>query len=259
MSIPLAFVSPQTLLLESFRQALSGADFQVRLMPFQGQFADMELIESRPRIVVLDSACEGGTPMVWIDRLKVALPDTRVLVYLRQVRGAECQTLLSVGAKGLADQRISGTEVLAGIRRMLRGEVYLSPRVAQAIALCRLDLPIAGGASRAHHRLEAAFNEGEVLEVVGNPVLCQYGLYDGEEFFTALEHEQIVALPVGVDQELTIELLAYIQTLKGHGLTGNGQLLRKGKGLDRGGTHFVGVLGVGLGRDQKCGGRYNEE
>lgn len=138
MSIPLAFVSPQTLLLESFRLALSGADFQVRLMPFQGQFADMELIESRPRIVVLDAACEGGTPMVWIDRLKVALPDTRVLVYLRQVRGTECQTLLSVGAKGLADQRISGSEVLAGIRRMLRGEVYLSPRVAQAIALCRL-------------------------------------------------------------------------------------------------------------------------
>jgi len=137
MSIPLACVSPQTLLLESCRQALSGTDLHVRLMPFQGQFADMELIEARPRIVVLDSACEGGTPMVWIDRLRVALPDTKVLVYLRHVRATECQTLLSVGAKGLADHRVSGPELLAGLRRMLRGEVYLSPRVAQSIALCR--------------------------------------------------------------------------------------------------------------------------
>lgn len=137
MSIPLAVVSPQTLLLESCRQAVAESDFHVQLLPFQGQFADTELIESRPRVVILDSACEGGTPMVWIDRLRMALPDTRVLIYLRHVRAAECQTLLSVGAKGLADQRVSGTELLAGMRRMVRGDVYLSPRIAQTIALCR--------------------------------------------------------------------------------------------------------------------------
>lgn len=141
MSVPIAIISPQTLLLEACKERLSGPEFSLHIIPFQGQFKTAEVVSSRPRLVVLDSACEGGTPLVWVDRLKVALPDAKVMVYLRHVRAAECQSLLSMGAKALADARISGAELATACRRMLRGEVYLSPRVAQALALCRIGQP----------------------------------------------------------------------------------------------------------------------
>lgn len=137
MSVPVAVISSQTLLLEGCRDALAKADFPITPLMFQGRFHELELLERVPRLVIVDVACEGATPLVWIDRLKTTLPDSAVLVYLRAVRAAECQTLLSVGARGLADGRLSGAELITGLRRMLRGDVYLSPPVAQALALCR--------------------------------------------------------------------------------------------------------------------------
>ncbi len=138
MPVPVAVLSPQTLLLEACQSRLERSEFDLHLLPFQGRFQTAEVVIHRPRLVILDAACEGATPLVWIDRLKVALPDAKVMVYLRAIRAAECQSLLSMGAKALADVRVSGAELSTACRRMLRGDVYLSPRVAQALALCRI-------------------------------------------------------------------------------------------------------------------------
>jgi DNA-binding NarL/FixJ family response regulator len=75
--------------------------------------------------------------LVLVDRLKRALPQTQLMVYLRSIRAVECQSLLSMGVMGLVDTSVSGVDLLQGMRKVVRRDVHLSVKVAQALALSR--------------------------------------------------------------------------------------------------------------------------
>jgi len=123
---------------EVIEQIVRPTEFRVIGTITRGAEGIESLIEARPRVVILDEATPQVSLFSWVDRLSAALPDTRVICYLRVVRGVPCQTLLSLGAKGIADTRVDGTGLLRGLERVLRGEVYLSPLAAQVLALNRV-------------------------------------------------------------------------------------------------------------------------
>lgn len=138
MTIPVFSVSGQTIFQEMLLQTIRGTEFHLVGSLARGAEGIDALVDARPRIVILDEFTPQLGMFAWVDRLTAALPDTRILCYLRHVRGVSCQTLLSLGAKGIADPRVDSIALLRGIERILRGEVYLSPVAAQVLALNRV-------------------------------------------------------------------------------------------------------------------------
>ncbi|NBS11537.1 MAG: hypothetical protein EBS77_02550 [Gammaproteobacteria bacterium] len=138
MTIPVFCVSGQAIFQEMLVQTIRGTEFHLAGTLARGAEGIDALVDARPRIVILDELTPQLSMFSWVDRLSAAVPDTRVLCYVRHLRGVSCQTLLSLGAKGIADPRVDSTALLRGIERVLRGEVYLSPLAAQVLALNRV-------------------------------------------------------------------------------------------------------------------------
>ena len=71
-----------------------------------------ELALDPPRLLLLDGGCPKFSALVLVDRLKRALPQAHLMVYLRSIRTVECQSLLSMGVMGLVDTSVSGVNLL---------------------------------------------------------------------------------------------------------------------------------------------------
>ena len=103
MPISIACISHQLLLLEGIETSVAGSEFDVSLVRFQGRLMLDKLALDPPRLLLLDGGCPKFSALVLVDRLKRALPQTQLMVYLRSTRAAECQSLLSMGVMGLID------------------------------------------------------------------------------------------------------------------------------------------------------------
>lgn len=138
MTIPVSIISPQALLIESILDASERSELRLSCRVFQQRFTLETLCKERPRVVFFDAATDWLSPLVLLDHLKKAHPDARMICYLHQLSGGRAQSLLNLNVRGICDRRISGRDLLLGIQRVLRGETYLSPRVAQSLALGQL-------------------------------------------------------------------------------------------------------------------------
>ena len=138
MTIPVTLISPQTCFIDSCLNAFERSELQLRCRVFQQRFDLSALSEERPRLVIFDAATDWMSPLVLLDRLKKLQPDARMICYLHQLSGGRAQSLLNLNVRGLCDRRISATDLVAGMKRVLRGETFLSPRVAQSLALGQL-------------------------------------------------------------------------------------------------------------------------
>ena len=137
MPISIACISHQLLLLEGIEASVAGSEFDASLVRFQGRLMLDELALDTPRLLLLDGGCPKFSALVLVDRLKRALPQAQLMVYLRSIRAVECQSLLSMGVMGLVDTSVSGVDLLQGLRKVVRRDVHLSVKVAQALALSR--------------------------------------------------------------------------------------------------------------------------
>ena len=72
-----------------------------------------------------------------VDLAKRVLPNTLILVYLRSIFAVECQSLLSLGVSGLIDASCSSDNVVGTLWKLIRKEVHLAPKVAQALSRFR--------------------------------------------------------------------------------------------------------------------------
>jgi two-component system, NarL family, response regulator NreC len=83
-----------------------------------------------PRVLLLDLQMPNGSSIEVIRRLRVQVPETKVIVLSTEDSPVFVQQALDAGAAGylLADDR--ETELALAVRCAARGETYLSPRVA---------------------------------------------------------------------------------------------------------------------------------
>ena len=103
MPISIACLSHQLFLLEGIEASVTGSEFKASLVRFQGRLMLDEFALDPPRMLLLDGGCPKFSALVLADRLKRALPQTQLMVYLRSIRAVECQSLLSMGVMGLVD------------------------------------------------------------------------------------------------------------------------------------------------------------
>ena len=109
------------------------------------------------------------------------------------------------------------------------------------------ELPHAGGSGPgACQGVETAFDDGQVLQVVGQAFFAQDGLDEGEVTVGALEGEHGGGVHVGEGHQFAVHPFAQVVAVEGDGFVGKAYALRhRGRGGERGDFRTDGVaLGV---------------
>lgn len=87
-----------------------------------------------PHVLVLDLRLASGSSIAAIRRLREQVPDTEIIVLTMEESPAFAHQALEAGAIGFVVKDQADDELPKAIRRAAKGEEYVSPRVAVALA-----------------------------------------------------------------------------------------------------------------------------
>lgn len=90
-----------------------------------------------PHVLVLDLRLPNGTSIATIRRLREQAPDTEIVVLTMEESPAFAQHALDAGAVGFVVKDHADDELPVAVRRAVRGEDYISPRVAAKLDALR--------------------------------------------------------------------------------------------------------------------------
>jgi DNA-binding NarL/FixJ family response regulator len=85
----------------------------------------------RPDVVLLDIEMPGMDPFEAVEDLKSQLPDVRVIVLSAYVRDHYVSTAVKAGVWGYFSKSDDPNEIVAGIRKVDRGEMAFGPKVQE--------------------------------------------------------------------------------------------------------------------------------
>jgi DNA-binding NarL/FixJ family response regulator len=97
------------------------------------QEAFRELAKSKPDLVLTDLTMPGRSGLEFIKDLLAAQPSLTILVISMHDEVVQAERALRAGARGYIMKEAGGENLLAAIRQVLRGEVYVSPRMSARI------------------------------------------------------------------------------------------------------------------------------
>ncbi|HVM62776.1 MAG TPA: response regulator transcription factor [Verrucomicrobiae bacterium] len=109
-------------------------DLQVRGEAADAREAFRAIASSRPDVVIADLSLANGSGLDLIKDLKAQYPDLPVLVLSLHDEALYAERVLRAGARGYIMKRASAPELLAALRKVLQGEIYLSERMGSAMA-----------------------------------------------------------------------------------------------------------------------------
>lgn len=95
--------------------------------------AFQELGKGKPDLVLTDLTMPGRSGLEFIKDLRAATPDLTILVISMHDEVVYAERALRAGARGYIMKEAGGENLLAAIRQVLRGEVYVSPRMSARI------------------------------------------------------------------------------------------------------------------------------
>jgi len=116
-----------------------------------------------PDVVIIDISLDGEDGIELIDYIKSRWPSVKVLVYSSHDEETFAGRILRAGATGFVSKREAMPKLIAAVRKILCGEVYLSPQMTT-----RLLQRAAIGKSLDNNPTEALSNrELQVFEMIG--------------------------------------------------------------------------------------------
>ena len=89
--------------------------------------------KNKPDLVLTDLTMPGRSGLEFIKDLRAAEPDLAILVISMHDELVHAERALRAGARGYIMKEAGGENLLAAIRQVLRGEVYVSPRMSARI------------------------------------------------------------------------------------------------------------------------------
>lgn len=94
----------------------------------------MRLVEQeKPNLVVVDISLKDSNGLELVKQIKARFPSVKMLVSSMHDESLYAERALRAGAMGYISKQEAGDEMIAGIKRVLGGKVYLSNRVADRI------------------------------------------------------------------------------------------------------------------------------
>lgn len=125
--------------------------------------------EAAPDVVIVDLMLDGENGIEVIEKLKAQHPQLRILVSSMQDETLFAERALRAGALGFVSKREPLRQVVEAVRHVLRGEIYLSSRMANRL-LHRVVADVAPQRSP----IESLSNrELEVFEMIGQGLTTQ--------------------------------------------------------------------------------------
>jgi DNA-binding NarL/FixJ family response regulator len=92
-----------------------------------------QLRDTKPDLVLTDLTMPGRSGLEFIKDLLAAAPALTVLVISMHDEAVYAERALRAGARGYIMKEAGGENLLAAIRQVLRGEVYVSPKMSARI------------------------------------------------------------------------------------------------------------------------------
>ena len=124
----------------------------------------LRLVEGgHPDVVIIDLSLDGEDGIELIDYIKSRWPAVKILVYSSHDEETFAGRVLRAGATGFVSKREPMPKIVAAVRQILCGEVYLSPQMTT-----KLLQRAAVGKSLDHNPAETLSNrELQVFEMIG--------------------------------------------------------------------------------------------
>ena len=96
--------------------------------------------QHRPDVLLLDLNMPGTlSGFEALERVKAAAPETRVIIVSMHTELPVPRKMLDAGAWGYLSKNCSAAELQSGIRKVVQGRRYVSPDIAQLLALASGD------------------------------------------------------------------------------------------------------------------------
>jgi DNA-binding NarL/FixJ family response regulator len=139
-----------------------------------GEAADVaeamrEVERTQPDLVLVDLALKSGHGLELIEKLKARNPKVKTLVSSMHDETLFAERVLQAGAMGYITKQEPPEMLVRAVRQVLRGEVYLSPRMTS-----RLLHRVAGGSPLREDPIQGLSNrEIEVYEMIGQGLTVQ--------------------------------------------------------------------------------------
>jgi DNA-binding NarL/FixJ family response regulator len=125
--------------------------------------AIQEIERTTPDLVIIDLTLKGGHGIDLIEKIRARDEQIRMLVSSMHDEMLFAERVLRAGAMGYVTKQESPETLVSAIRQVLRGEVYLSPRMTS-----RLLHRVAAGAPPQENPIQTLSNrEIEVFEMIG--------------------------------------------------------------------------------------------
>jgi DNA-binding NarL/FixJ family response regulator len=136
-----------------------------------GDVADaIEAVErGKPNIVVVDLTLKTGHGLDLIEKLKARDPELKILVSSMHDETLFAERVLRAGARGYISKQEPPDALLRAIRQVLRGELYLSPRMTNRL----LNRVVVGSAAQDDPVQGFSNRELEVYEMIGQGLTIQ--------------------------------------------------------------------------------------
>ena len=115
------------------------ADMEVVSEASDGDRATDATRDARPDVALLDLTMPGSGGMSALEEIARCCPDSRVLILSMHDDPAYLRSVLAAGASGYVLKRSVDTELLAAIRAVHRGGVFIDPSLAHVFVQDALD------------------------------------------------------------------------------------------------------------------------
>jgi two-component system response regulator NreC len=109
-------------------------DFEVVAEAKDAQSAERYVRGHKPDVLILDLNMPGGSGLDAIPRLKIDVPDTKIVVLTMQRDPAFARQALGAGAVGYVLKDAADGELALAVRLAASGETYLNPQLGARLA-----------------------------------------------------------------------------------------------------------------------------
>jgi two-component system invasion response regulator UvrY len=133
--IRVMLVDDHALVRMGFRMLLADAQVEVVAESDRGETACADYARVKPDVVVMDLSMPGMGGLEALRRLLAQDPKARILALSAHEDTAHPQRALRAGALGYLAKRSAPEALIAAVQSMARGERYVDPQTAQALAM----------------------------------------------------------------------------------------------------------------------------
>lgn len=136
--IRVMLVDDHALVRMGFRMLLADAQLEVVAEAGDGEQACRDYARVRPDVVVMDLSMPGMGGLEAVRRLLAQDPKARVLALSAHEDTAHPRRVLRAGALGYLAKRSAPEALAQAVHAVARGERYLDPQTAQALAVAQI-------------------------------------------------------------------------------------------------------------------------